>query len=760
MQREIEDIVETLKKAKDRSKACTLLVGAGCSVKAGIPLATEFVDIIRREYPHKYSRVNEKTYPHCMAELSMGERRDLISKYIDNAKINWAHIGIAQLIKHGFVDRVLTVNFDPLVQRACALVGVFPAVYDFAASQYFNPSFISDQSIFHLHGQRTGFVVLNTIEEVEKLSRHLEPVFADSLRGRVCIVVGYSGESDPVFAHLAKITRFDNNLYWVCYEDSEPPQHVRDKLLSGKDAFKVNGFDADDFFVTLAQRLDCFPPDFVGRPFSHLAGLIETVTPYSIPGQSISVADTAVNLIGDAIRLFEKSGIAISEPESSSSSQAALKARDLLLAGNYEEVVRMKSDYEKSPAPELADVISWAYVAQASALSLEAQTKSGGDADKLFKLAAEKYEAALGIKPDKHEALYNWGNALSKQAVTKSGEEADKLFALATEKYEAALKIKPDKHEALNNWGNGLSDQAKTKSGEEADRLFAQSYEKYEAALKIKPDTHQALNNWGSTLSDQAKTKSGEEADRLFAQSYEKYEAALKIKPDKHEALNNWGNDLSDQAKTKSGEEADRLFAQSYEKYEAAVKIKPDKHEAFYNWGTALSDQAKTKSGEEADRLFAQSYEKYEAAVKIKPDMHEAFNNWGNGLSDQAKTKSGEEADRLFAQSYEKFEAALKIKPDKHEAFYNWGNALADQAKTKSGEEADRLFAHSYEKFEAALKIKPDKHEALNNWGTALLDQAKTKSGEEADRLNALAEEKFEASRSDPEGDSKEAPED
>src|SRR5258708_3617830 len=180
-QRDIRDVIETLKKAKGRGKACTLLIGAGCSVKAGIPLAAKFVD--------------------------------LISTYIDNAKINWAHIGIAQLIKHEFVDRILTVNFDPLLQRACAMVDVFPAVYDFAASQYFNASFIADQSIFHLHGQRSGLVVLNTPEEVDKLSRHLKPVFDDALRGRVCIVVGYSGENDPVFTNLAGIDRFDNTLY-------------------------------------------------------------------------------------------------------------------------------------------------------------------------------------------------------------------------------------------------------------------------------------------------------------------------------------------------------------------------------------------------------------------------------------------------------------------------------------------------------------------------------------------------------------------
>ena len=135
------------------------------------------------------------------------------------------------------------------------------------------------------------------------------------------------------------------------------------------------------------------------------------------------------------------------------------------------------------------------------------------------------------------------------------------------------MKIKPDKHEALNNWGNALSGQAKTKSGSEADRLFRLAGEKYEAALKIKPDSHKALNNWGNALSGQAKTKSGSEADRLFRLAGEKYEAALKIKPDSHEALNNWGNALLEQAKTKRGSEADRLFGLAEQRLLSAEAI-------------------------------------------------------------------------------------------------------------------------------------------------------------------------------------------
>ena len=111
------------------------------------------------------------------------------------------------MIDGGYVDRVLITNFDPLISRACALVNSFPAVYDFAASHIFNPDQVSEKAIFHLHGQRDGFVLLNTRSEVTKHRNHIKPVFDDAHKGRVWIVVGYSGENDPVFdGYVVKIT--------------------------------------------------------------------------------------------------------------------------------------------------------------------------------------------------------------------------------------------------------------------------------------------------------------------------------------------------------------------------------------------------------------------------------------------------------------------------------------------------------------------------------------------------------------------------
>jgi len=75
MFRELEDVFETLKNAKARGKKCSVLIGAGCSVTAGIPTAQGFVDIIKERYHRDYERADEKTYPKCMSQLATDEQR-------------------------------------------------------------------------------------------------------------------------------------------------------------------------------------------------------------------------------------------------------------------------------------------------------------------------------------------------------------------------------------------------------------------------------------------------------------------------------------------------------------------------------------------------------------------------------------------------------------------------------------------------------------------------------------------------------------
>ncbi|TKJ46870.1 hypothetical protein CEE34_06705 [Candidatus Aerophobetes bacterium Ae_b3a] len=530
----VKIIADELKWAKDKRYSTALLLGAGMSVSAGIPLARDMIAEVKRQFPHLASTCERETYPAYMGLLAPAQRRKLIGSLIDNAKINLAHLYLGALVKENYIDRILTTNFDPLVIRSLALFNLYPAVYDFAASQAFISGEAAQLSVFYLHGQRDGFVLLNTEEEINRHSEKVKYVFHDVARGRCWIVIGYSGENDPVFERLGEVGVFQNKLFWVGYKEEEPKKHVLEKILEPRDKFGyyVKGYDADSFFLELAKELNLPEPQIISRPFSHLKEAINTIAEFSIDDKLANPTKETKKWIDTAIKGFEErkgfEHIAAAQKSTIDIDEMIRKTRDIWVHGRFSQIDQI-----------LDSVLSSGIV------------------------EANQYLAF---------ALNNWGNALLKLAKTKEGEEAEVLSKQFFEKYEPSLKLKLE--ESLDIVSIPLSDLARTKEGEEAEALFKQSFEKYGQSLKIKRDQHEALNNWGNALSDFAKTKEGEEAEVLFKQSFEKYEQSLKIKPDQHEALYDWGNALSDFAKTKEGEEAEVLFKQSLEKLVNAEEIK------------------------------------------------------------------------------------------------------------------------------------------------------------------------------------------
>jgi tetratricopeptide (TPR) repeat protein len=167
----------------------------------------------------------------------------------------------------------------------------------------------------------------------------------------------------------------------------------------------------------------------------------------------------------------------------------------------------------------------------------------------------------------------NWGIDLGNLAQTKKGKEVEELYQQAFEKYQKAISIKPDMHEAFYNWGTYLGNLAQTKKGIEAEELYQQALDKYQKAISIKPDDHEVFNNWGTDLGNLAQTKVGKEAEELYQQAFDKYQKAISIKPDFNEAFNNWGNALGKLAQTKEGIEAEELYQQALEKLNKSIDL-------------------------------------------------------------------------------------------------------------------------------------------------------------------------------------------
>src|SRR6185369_2275282 len=182
--------------------------------------------------------------------------------------VNWGTIALAQLIVEGFVERVLTVNFDLVLENACGLLGSQPAVYDFGVAPANDPAMIVSPAIIHLHGQSYGLVLLNTDEETQKHRQKLQPVLVDSLRSAPLVVIGYSGSADGISQTLLDEFGGLEPLYWIGYSE-ELAAHLRGFFKKEHFHF-LGGADFDRFMIELASSLGCWPPRLFTDPVGHL----------------------------------------------------------------------------------------------------------------------------------------------------------------------------------------------------------------------------------------------------------------------------------------------------------------------------------------------------------------------------------------------------------------------------------------------------------------------------------------------------------
>ncbi|MBZ9996445.1 TPR end-of-group domain-containing protein [Mesorhizobium sp. BH1-1-4] len=649
---DVKRLAGFIRHAKD-TRPFSLLIGAGCSKAAGIPLARELIKEINESsqfQPHiaKLSDDDRKSYGRLMACLSKNDRKDLLGKYLKEAKVNWANIAIAAMMASGFVSRTMTFNFDSVLARACGICGLYPATYDFVTGASRTTDHIVSPAIIHLHGQGYGLSMLNSDQETKDHAERLRPLLMETIRTSPLLVIGYSGLADAVFPVI--VSEFDGTerMFWIGHGDDADANVSQLLAKNPQLAEYFGGADADTFLVRVAQELNCWPPMVFQNPISHIRNEISPITKFPIDGTS----DVGVDVL-EALR--KKLDLIEIDP---TVEDLALRASMDLLKGDFGEIIAASNRGEDIPPRVLAAALL------GEGTQIIEKARASGEAA-LFEAAIQKFKTALEIQSDSHEALTFWGDALLGKA-RAAGETT--LFDSAGEKYEAALNIKPDIAEALNNWGNAMLAKARiTGDTSQLDEIIS----KYEAALKIKPDSYEMLNNWGSALMEKAEA-TGDPA--LLDVVCEKYETALKVKPDSYEALNNWGNALMAKAKA-SAAGSTALIDAACEKYEAASKIRPHSYEAAINWGNALLAKAKV-AGNAA--LFDAAGEKYEAALEAKPNSYDALNNWGTALLAKANA-TGDTT--LFDTIRDKLEKALKIKPTEA---YNMACLCALEGNTNS----------------------------------------------------------------------------
>ena len=260
-------------------KRYALLLGSGLSTGAGIPTGWQItLDLVNRlaavsgetpgDDPEAWYRDRygeSPSYSRLLDELAKGsdDRQSILRAYIEpdgeeaesgDKQPTAAHNAIASLVHDGFINVIITTNFDRLLERALSDAGVEPVVLS-ASDQVQGalPPHHTQCTILKLHGDYLNSPIRNTEDE---LAQYPEPVdkFLDRIIDDYGLVIcGWSGEWDSALREAifrAPSRRF--TTYWTSID--EPSDKAKD-LIRHRDATRITINDADTFFRTLADRV-------------------------------------------------------------------------------------------------------------------------------------------------------------------------------------------------------------------------------------------------------------------------------------------------------------------------------------------------------------------------------------------------------------------------------------------------------------------------------------------------------------------------
>ena len=459
----IEYLAYLLDKAKKGGQEKAIVfIGAGVSVSAGIPLTKVIVRHIRLKFIKNpiirgLLDSGEDDYYSLMGALTADERRDLFHFYVtrDKVKLNIANVYLAQLLKLGYVDYIVTVNFDDLILKACTLYNFLPPVYDFSNIKTITTTDIRTGSVLYLHGQYFGQWLLNNKDELDKVEKEILSLFNAIKTRRTWVILGYSG-SDEIFEVIKSLGSFSNELFWVNKKlNPEYDKHVIDFLeIPTTNAHRIEGHYADTFFLKLhaeLQKLDehLSPPNIFYKPFTHVKSIMQNVS-------EVDSTDDLSKQVTEMVQLCNaRIDNAINQIENIDSIETLKQTIiDAILSGDFSD--------------ELANHFS--------------ET-----------IAKNNY-----VEVNKQLGWYfhKWGIKLYDLATEKGSEE---LYIGSINKLQQAVKLNAEDYSVYSNWGNVLLGLGKLK---EDKKLISESFEKYKTASEIDPQAAVIYSNWVSAILD------------------------------------------------------------------------------------------------------------------------------------------------------------------------------------------------------------------------------------------------------------------
>jgi hypothetical protein len=269
-----------------------LLIGSGVSRGAEIPTGWEVIeDLIRKVaeadgedpnpdpaewYREEYG--DEPRYDDLLEQLapSKEDRQSLLKSYFEPTEEerekgiktpSQAHESIAWLVKQGYIQVIVTTNFDRLLEQALKDKGVTPTVIAKPSDAKGAAPLAHDEAvILKVNGDYKESTLKNTADELDSYDPEIEQLIEQVLDEYGLIVCGWSGGWDSALRDLilsAENRRY--SMYWASYSGLS---EEAEELVEHRDGNIVSIDGADDFFYDLQERLRALEDAGPGAPLS------------------------------------------------------------------------------------------------------------------------------------------------------------------------------------------------------------------------------------------------------------------------------------------------------------------------------------------------------------------------------------------------------------------------------------------------------------------------------------------------------------
>lgn len=228
-----------------------LLLGAGASIKSGVPDSAEIVNRaakwawckmngrviddpgvissdwqpwLKRQPWFKKTTGLADQYPVAIDKLLgiADEKREFFENIISRGvRPSEGYRALARILDNGWIANVITTNFDHCLNRAVILENAPPFLVEIKTHDDWRRFVVSpsDPQLIYLHGSVEHYSDKNLEEEVAKLDPSIVDKLKPLLRDHPLVVVGYRGMEASVMVDLLLkqsdfTNRFQKGLFW------------------------------------------------------------------------------------------------------------------------------------------------------------------------------------------------------------------------------------------------------------------------------------------------------------------------------------------------------------------------------------------------------------------------------------------------------------------------------------------------------------------------------------------------------------------